>query len=429
MLSKIKLGRIAAFVIVAMLIFQGLTISYTQSASALTWVQDLTFRDKVESLEPGEVAVHKTVFWTSEFLGEADAVFEVQGKLKDDDNKIIATEAMIEDSLSMYFEFNVVKYEEIPEYYEGVSFSIGENGEDIANVEIGDISDEKVFFVVPLKLKEKYLPTNLNKEGTYPISSSVSLKYIDQDGKSIILSEEDFGYTKLKTSMDIEPPEVPEGGLPPSLGGDDGNSEGDDGGILPPTLGGDDGGILPPTDGGDTGLESVGANENNGNDNLGTHSSTTAISDLIAVAPVIGEVTPFEEVQIPVSNFIATITEDVGPSWSILNVMVTALIETLTIVLLLPFFKRKKVEIEREREGEEREKALEESIRAGIKIVTLIPAIGAMVLILLSQDMSGQMVFFNEWTVVFLALLIVEVAAVLLSREPSYVGSDDSGLS
>ncbi len=411
MLTKKKLGKALAIIFAIMLIFQVITTTYTQMAFATT--EDMTFEEMVENLAPGEVAAMKTVFWTDNSKGEAEIVFELQGRAKEEtlinrsqSKAPVATDAEIVDTLSMYFQVDIKKLKKYPDYYHGTNLPTQTTEGEKVNIEIGEIGEDRLSFSIPLKLKKEYLPTDGKEGDIVPVSAGAKLNYINQDGKIITLDEGYMGSPTLNTGTDSIP-DVPDGGIPPEPGD-----------TLPPDLGGDngDGGALPPTD------SSLDKSENE-TGGLPQGSVSSALST-IAVAPTVGEIIPIEKVQVPTTNFLESITVDTERNWSILNIAITALIETISIGLLLTYISKKRAE----RKGQIRDKSIEENIRSGIRIVSFIPAIGSIALILLTQDMGGQVVFVNDWSVVYFALLIVQIAVMFLTREPSSEDNDYTGL-
>ena len=103
--------------------------------------------------------------------------------------------------------------------------------------------------------------------------------------------------------------------------------------------------------------------------------------------PVLQEIIP--EQQTPLA----------GPTWALLN-LILAIVTALAIISIFMLLKKR-----REVELTKRSKAFRWS--------TLVPAIGAIVAFLLTEDMSNPMVFTDQWTILMVGIAAVQVLVVI----------------
>ena len=111
-----------------------------------------------------------------------------------------------------------------------------------------------------------------------------------------------------------------------------------------------------------------------------------------------------------------------GGQWALLNLILTVLTAAATAVLWALYFVNKR----KEEEEEEEEKAMasgnrdEEQVlkRHGLwRILSIVPAITAIVVFILTEDMRLQMVFTDRWTIVMALIALVQVAVIILAKK------------
>jgi uncharacterized repeat protein (TIGR02543 family) len=86
-----------------------------------------------------------------------------------------------------------------------------------------------------------------------------------------------------------------------------------------------------------------------------------------------------------------------GPTWALLNLILT-IVTALAIVSIFTLLKKRDVELSK------RSKAF--------RWLTLVPAIGAIVAFLLTEDMSNPMVFTDQWTILMVGIAVVQVLVI-----------------
>lgn len=107
-----------------------------------------------------------------------------------------------------------------------------------------------------------------------------------------------------------------------------------------------------------------------------------------------------------------------GNAWALLNLILTVL-TVLGSVLLLVFTLGKK-----EEEGEGGEGPQEIRKKKFWRIFSIVPAIAAVIAFILTEDMTQPMQFVDKWTILMVAIALIQVVVAILSRK-SKRDSDD----
>jgi hypothetical protein len=91
---------------------------------------------------------------------------------------------------------------------------------------------------------------------------------------------------------------------------------------------------------------------------------------------------------------------DVRKEWSLVNVILAGVTALISLIALAGIRK----------DSEKKAKVL--------RVLTLVPAIGAVVAVLLIEDFSAKLGWFNVWTTLFAAIIVVQ-AIVMASSKPA----------
>ena len=116
-----------------------------------------------------------------------------------------------------------------------------------------------------------------------------------------------------------------------------------------------------------------------------------------------------------------------GGAWSLFDLLCTILTAVLAIIMLIGMIGRKRKEgDEDEYAGDGQEPDQITKRRRLLKGISVIPAIGAIVLFILTQDLTQPMVFFDQWSLVFAIIAIVNIVLRVASiRRKTDDGGDD----
>ncbi len=122
------------------------------------------------------------------------------------------------------------------------------------------------------------------------------------------------------------------------------------------------------------------------------------VAEVLAIAD---GATTIEDTEVPLAQG--------GAAWSLLDLILTVVTGLLAVSLLITYFTGRKEE-EEEEYGEIKRKGL-------LRILSAVPMIGAIILFILTQDMTLPMIIVDEWTIVFAAITLVQGAITFFSRK------------
>jgi len=110
-----------------------------------------------------------------------------------------------------------------------------------------------------------------------------------------------------------------------------------------------------------------------------------------------------------------TITDNAAPTsgnafWALINLICMLLTALLSLIMLIRYFGKRREEDEET--GEEREIK-----RKGlVRLASLIPAIGAIIAFILTEDMSLPMILVDKWTLMMVVILAIQVGVAILAK-------------
>ena len=111
-------------------------------------------------------------------------------------------------------------------------------------------------------------------------------------------------------------------------------------------------------------------------------------------------------------------------SWSLFDLICTALATVLSVIMLVFALGRNREEGEENEQGEQGPGETYKRKRIA-RILSVIPAIGAIVLFVLTQDLSGQMVIFDVWSIVFGIIGLINIVLAIATKATKDDGEDD----
>jgi uncharacterized Tic20 family protein len=117
---------------------------------------------------------------------------------------------------------------------------------------------------------------------------------------------------------------------------------------------------------------------------------------------------------------------DAGSAWALVNLILTIVGALLAFVVLVAFFIGRKEEKEKEDDARMRDREYTESTRRrkriALRIVSLVAAIAAAILFLLTEDMTQPMQLVDMWTIVHAIIFIVQIVLTIFATRKK---SDD----
>ena len=119
----------------------------------------------------------------------------------------------------------------------------------------------------------------------------------------------------------------------------------------------------------------------------------------------------------------------IGPSgsWALLNLLLTIAIGLTMVMLLITYFIRRKREENTRNRNEMNEDAdgQEEQKKLVIRLLSIIPLVGAVILFLLTQDMRQPMVFVDQWTILFALITLAQVTIGFLAKSKKELEAEE----
>ncbi|MCR5272619.1 MAG: InlB B-repeat-containing protein [Lachnospiraceae bacterium] len=108
-------------------------------------------------------------------------------------------------------------------------------------------------------------------------------------------------------------------------------------------------------------------------------------------------------------------------TWAIINLLAAIITALLSLILLFTYFTKKKEEDEKinNKEGEVMDEDEEYEIkkRGFLRLISIIPAVVAIVLFVLTEDMTKTMVLTDKWTLCMVIILILQVIIAFFTRK------------
>ena len=133
--------------------------------------------------------------------------------------------------------------------------------------------------------------------------------------------------------------------------------------------------------------------------------------------------TEITDEQTPMAAVPATITDSQSPlainsSWALLNLIMTIITGIISAVLLVGIFGKKEDENE---DGEE----VEIKRHRLARFMSLIPAIGAAIIFIITEDMSNPMALIDGWTILMAVILLIQVVVAMIAKKSKDENEDD----
>ncbi len=97
--------------------------------------------------------------------------------------------------------------------------------------------------------------------------------------------------------------------------------------------------------------------------------------------------------------------------WALINLICAILTALLSLIMLIRYFGK------RREEDEETGEVTEIKRKGGVKLASIIPAIGAIVAFILTEDMTLPMQMVDKWTVLMVVILAIQALVAFFSRK------------
>ncbi len=101
-----------------------------------------------------------------------------------------------------------------------------------------------------------------------------------------------------------------------------------------------------------------------------------------------------------------------GSYWALLNLIMTIVTGIISAILLIGYFGKKNDEDENEGDEES------ETKRKGLaRLASIIPAVGALIAFILTEDMSNPMILTDRWTILMAVILLIQAVVAIRARK------------
>ena len=98
-----------------------------------------------------------------------------------------------------------------------------------------------------------------------------------------------------------------------------------------------------------------------------------------------------------------------GPIWALLNLILTIGTALVSLILLLEF----------SRKNEETVSESDTKRKGFMRLLSLVPAVGAIIAFILTEDMRNPMVFTDQWTLLMIGIAAVQAVVLYLAHKDS----------
>ncbi len=139
-----------------------------------------------------------------------------------------------------------------------------------------------------------------------------------------------------------------------------------------------------------------------------TPPAAVAVVPPAAAVTIPPEATPLADGPTTIEDGEIPLAQGLGGAWSLMDLILTVITGLLAVSLLITYFKRKK---------EEEEESVEVKRKGLLRLLSAVPMIGAIILFILTQDMTLPMIIIDEWTIVFAAITLVQVGITVFSKK------------
>ena len=94
-------------------------------------------------------------------------------------------------------------------------------------------------------------------------------------------------------------------------------------------------------------------------------------------------------------------------TWALINLLCAIATAILSLILLIRYFGRKE---------EEEDETIEKKHRLVARLVSLVPALGAVITFIITENMANPMVLTDQWTRLMAAFLMVQAVIVIIAE-------------
>lgn len=132
-------------------------------------------------------------------------------------------------------------------------------------------------------------------------------------------------------------------------------------------------------------------------------------------APAEAQTAEVAEIEVPMAAPEAFIADSDAPlaannTWALLNLIMTVITGIISAVLLAGYFGKKEDEEDDNEDAETKRKGL-------VRLASLIPAAGAIIAFILTEDMTNMMAITDRWTILMAVILLIQAVTAILAKK------------
>lgn len=134
-----------------------------------------------------------------------------------------------------------------------------------------------------------------------------------------------------------------------------------------------------------------------------------------AAAPQAAATAEIANTPVPQAAPEAVIADSAAPlaangAWALLNLIMTVITGIISAVLLTGYFGKKEDEEDEDDDAETKRKGL-------VRLASIIPAAGAIIAFILTEDMSLQMALTDRWTILMAVILLIQAVTAMFAKK------------
>lgn len=146
--------------------------------------------------------------------------------------------------------------------------------------------------------------------------------------------------------------------------------------------------------------------------------AAAAATEMIPAAPAApaeAQTAEVAEIEVPMAAPEAFIADSDAPlaannTWALLNLIMTVITGIISAVLLAGYFGKKEDEEDDNEDTETKRKGL-------VRLASLIPAAGAIIAFILTEDMTNMMAITDRWTILMAVILLIQAVTAILAKK------------
>ncbi len=127
----------------------------------------------------------------------------------------------------------------------------------------------------------------------------------------------------------------------------------------------------------------------------------------------VAETAMIAEQEVPMTGITAE-----GSAWALLNLIMAIITGIISAVLLVGYFGREESEDENEEDKTDR--------KGFVRAMSIIPAVGAAIAFMLTENMSNPMVFTDRWTILMAVILLIQAIVAIFAKKSDDENEDDN---